>query len=149
MIDHAMETGRRVAAIEAAYEARERALVHSLERIGWSVVAFEICPIEWRARVELRSADGLLVTLDSDGLGRTTLTRERVYREVASVGRRGDRALVERVRSSFLGRDRCSGVRSGLRALAHYVADNAPTGRLPASDVRAMIAPLLSIPEVA
>ena len=75
MID-AAESYRHANAIAAAYEARERTLVRSLESIGWSVVAFEVCPVQWTARVELRSSEGLLVTLDSDGIGRTTMTRE-------------------------------------------------------------------------
>jgi hypothetical protein len=87
-----------------------------------------------------RSYTGRLVTLDADGLGRVTVTREQREAETVLVGRRGDRMPVERLTTRFLGRNRCHGIRSGMRAVAHYLADNAGVAR---ELVKAPIAALL------
>lgn len=119
-----------------------RTLAASLESIGWSVAAVEIDLVTSTARVELRYG-ALVLTLDARN-GRCTITRERVHTETVVVGRRGDRCPVERLRTEFLGRTRHEGIRSGLRWLCAYVADNTDPGALvSARNVRALFAPLL------
>lgn len=47
------------------------------------------------------------------------------------IGRRGDVNIVERHRDEFIGREKFppgTGLRTGLRALANYVGDNAIQG---------------------
>ncbi len=106
------------------------ALARALERHGWTCVRADINVHENTAFVSLRSDGGLCVHLVADGLGRVSLTREQHDRVQIAVGRRGDRALVERVQVRFVGRTRIEGgVRSGIRALAHYVADNSGLSR--------------------
>ena len=48
---------------------------------------------------------------------------------------------VERLTTRFLGRGRCPGIRSGMREVAHYIADNAGVTR---TLVKAPMAALLS-----
>lgn len=118
----------------------QRGLVMGLERLGWSISSVEIDLMKVTARVELRRGD-LLVTLDARN-GKATTTRERIRTETVLVGRRGDRCPVERLRTEFLGRAHHEGLRSGLRWLSSYVADNS-TVQIPASGVRALFAPLM------
>jgi len=102
----------------------QRTLVHTLERLGWSLTSAEVDLVTNTARIELRRVDGLLVTLDARN-GTVSITRERVRVEVKRMGR--DRYRAEVLRTDFLGRTRHEGIRSGLRALANYVEDNATT----------------------
>lgn len=95
----------------------------SLERLGWNVTSVDIDLVRGTARIELRRGDRL-VTFDARN-GRATTTRERIRRTLATVGRRGDVTVVERLQLEFVGRERHEGIRSGLRWLANYVGDNA------------------------
>ena len=104
----------------------QRTLVHTLERLGWSLTSAEVDLVTNAARIELRRVDGLLVTLDAR-YGTVSITRERVRVEVKRMGRIGDRYRAGALRTDFLGRTRHEGIRSGLRALANYVEDNATT----------------------
>ena len=113
-------------AATAATTPAQRTLVHTLERLGWSIASAEVNLVAGTARIELRRADGLLVTLDARN-GNVSITRERVRVEVKRMGRNGDRYRAEVLRTDFLGRTRHEGIRSGLRALANYVEDNATT----------------------
>ena len=106
--------------------------------MGWEVHALELDLVRGRGRLELCRRDGRLVTLDAQG-GRATITREHLFESVAVVGRRGDRIPVRRVGARFLGRSHHEGVRSGLKALAHYVADNSSTERLQARNLFRLI----------
>lgn len=80
------------------------------------------------ARIELR-AGALLVTFDARN-GRATVTREAIVRDVALVGRRGDRFRAETIRAEFIGRSKHQSIREGLRALSDYVSDNAPAAAM-------------------
>lgn len=110
----------------AATTTAQRTLVHTLERLGWSIASAEVDLVTNTARIELRRVDGLLVTLDARN-GNVSITRERVRVEVEVTGRRGDRCRSEVLRTEFLGRTRHEGIRSALRSLANYVEDNATT----------------------
>ena len=122
-------------------DQRARVLSASLGRLGWECVQADIDLAANTARVCFKSYAGRLVTLDADGLGRVTVTREQMETQTVLVGRRGDRMPVERLATRFLGRARCLGIRSGMRDVAHYLADNAGVGR---ALVKAPIAALLS-----
>lgn len=100
-------------------------LVATLERLGWSIAAAEVNLVANTARVELRRADGLLVTLDARD-GRASITRERVRTVIERRGRRGDRYRAETLHTEFIGRTRHpDGIRSAMRSLCNYVEDNA------------------------
>lgn len=118
------------------------AVVRDLELVGWRLAAVEIDTVANTARVELVSSAGRVVTLDVRN-GKGTVTREQREVRTTTVGRRGDRTVVERVGHTFLGRSPVEGVRSGLRTVARYIADNAPGGRLNRETARALLAPLL------
>lgn len=106
-----------------ACSAELRSLSTGLERIGWALVNVEIDVPSEAARIELRR-DRLFVTFDAKG-GKASITRETLAHETVKFGRRGDIFRADRVRFEFLGRTSGLGLRSGLRALSHYVADNA------------------------
>lgn len=110
-------------------DQRARVLSASLGRLGWECIQADIDLVANTARVCFVSCTGRVVTLDADGLGRVTVTREQRVTETVLVGRRGDRIPVERLTTRFLGRDRCVGIRSGMREVAHYLADNAGVDR--------------------
>lgn len=109
----------------AELAAPQRALVHALEQLGWQLTSAEIDLTRGHARIELRRAD-LLVTLDAGARG-ATVTREHIARTSVAVGRRGDRARVERLSTSLVGRTRHEGARSALRWLSNYIEDNSTT----------------------
>lgn len=111
-----------------------------LERAGWTIVNADLDTVRETLRLELRR-DDLLVTFDARN-GRATTTRERVRSQTVTVGRRGDRCPVDRLKTEFVGRQRHEGARSGLRWLTRYVADNSVRA-LPATDVRLAFAPIL------
>lgn len=103
-----------------------RAIQAGLATIGWDLRSAEIDVGAGTARIELRRA-ALMVTFDARN-GSASTTRENAEVETEAIGRRGDRFLAERIHMRFLGRDRHTGLRSGLRSLANYVADNAVGG---------------------
>lgn len=120
-----------------------------LHLAGWELRDIDLDLISGRARVELHRYDGRRVLLSTDAIGRTSL--ERSHRTIA-LGRhsstRGRIPLSPQIEDEFLGRQRCEGPRSGLRALCSYVATNPAPGRqeLPPSAVRAAFAPLMGAP---
>lgn len=127
-----------------ANEGAHRALAVGLERSGWKLVACEIDLVRGRARIEVESFDGLVVTLDAEA-HRASITRERIRYETVLVGRRGDRMPWPRVRMEFIGRQRYEGPRAALRGLCNYLEDNAPIATLPRYSVRALVAPLMGV----
>lgn len=111
-----------------------------LERAGWTLVNADLDTVRATLRMELRR-DDLLVTFDARN-GHATTTRERVRSQRVVIGRRGDRCPVERLRMEFVGRQRHEGIRSGLRWLTTYIAENSDRA-LPVADVRRAFAPIL------
>lgn len=111
-----------------------------LERAGWTIVGADLDLVRETLRLELRR-DDMLVTFDARH-GRATTTRERVRSQVVVVGRRGDKCPVERLRTEFVGRQQHEGIRSGLRWLTSYIAENSVRA-LPVADVRRAFAPIL------
>lgn len=108
-------------------ETRMSAVSYALATLGWDVQAIDIDLVAGRAKIELRRADGLLVTLAADGHGRASVTRELTVLRRGTCGAGGARGrgfIVERVATEFLGRTRYEGLRAALRGLAHYVALN-------------------------
>jgi len=126
----------------AAHGPSRAGLTRALSLLGWELAHADIDADRGFARLELRRDDGLILTFAADS-GRVSTTRERAVRTTHTVGRRGDRAVVERVSVEFIGRTRHLGVRSGLRWLAGYIAENTAVA-LPPSAVRALLAPLLA-----
>lgn len=119
---------------------RHRIAGAALAAIGWDLRAVEIDLVAETARVEVARADGLTVTFDARH-GKATVTREMAERYEVAVGRRGDRARVERVGMRFLGRERIPGMRAGLRWFADYLGDNGTAPELGAgrTAIRALL----------
>lgn len=120
-------------------------LVATLERAGWQLLSFEVDVDRATARVEILGSNGRLVTLDACN-GRATLTREVVSFRTETCGAGGARGRgfrAERLRAEFIGRSQYPGLRSAMRGLAHYLADNAPVAALPRETARKILAPTL------
>lgn len=117
------------------------ALARSLHMIGWELLSVEIDLTAETARIELRSGERY-VMFDARN-GRASITRETMTTEQHRIGRKGDITVVNRIRPVFLGRQSGLGLRSGLRALSHYVADNAPLA-IPHDKARDIFRPLLN-----
>lgn len=100
-----------------------------LERIGWRLVHLDLDLSQETGCMAIRR-ESLEVTLAADNLGRGSITRELVERVTHVIGRRGDRFRAERFRTTFLGRTRVAGLRSGLRVLCNYIADNSEADRI-------------------
>jgi hypothetical protein len=94
---------------------------------GWELKSVEIDQVNARARIEVSRA-GRHVILDVRQ-GAASVSRESWDVEQTTVGRRGDRSVVDRVVPRFLGRERFDDVRSALRYFADYVDGNG-NGRL-------------------
>ena len=122
-----------------------RALAAGLQSIGWEVRTLDVDHVAGRFVLEVHRFDGRWLYLTGDDIGRVNL--ERWHRD--PVVRRAfgapNGAQFDSHEDRFLGRTRPEGVRSGLRSLASYVADNPAPGfpALPAGSVRALLAPLL------
>lgn len=122
--------------------SRMASVAFALERIGWILTNVEIDVPSESARIELKRGD-LRVVFDCRR-GRSTIERERWRVEAERVGRKSDRFVAETRRPEFIGRIKLRGMRAGLRALAHYVADNAARS-LTHAEGRDMFRPLLSV----
>ena len=116
----------------------------ALERSGWTVSNAEIDVSRGTARVEVKGFNGRLVTLDVRSSGAATLTREVMEAEPVTVGRRGDRARVERLRIVFLGRDRFDSPGRAVQALVDYLSENSPAA-LSRADATAALAPMTAL----
>lgn len=115
-------------------------LAKSLQLIGWELLSVEIDLTVEAARIELRSGDRY-VMFDARN-GRASITTERMTVERRQTGRRGDITVCNTVRPEFMGRQTGFGLRSGIRALSHYVGDNAPSA-IPHDKARDLFRPLL------
>lgn len=118
-------------------------LVRSLESAGWNLLAVEIDVGAETARIELRRG-ALSVIFDARN-GRASITRELITAEPVRIGRKGDVTVVTRFKPVFIGRQSGLGLRSGLKSLAHYVADNAAL-QLSHEAARNIFRPLLNPP---
>lgn len=129
-----LDTGR--------FDAARAALVRGLESIGWEVRALEIDAANERVVMTLHRNDGRWLHVAGDARGATV---ERWSRTVALVTGGGRTPMRTSVTDEFLGRTRCQGFRSALRATTDYLSDNpAPnTTRLATSDIRRLLGPLL------
>jgi hypothetical protein len=117
-----------------ALASRARALYRALIRIGWELLDLDIHLDSGRARIEVRRRDGLTALLTVDAIGRAHIERSSTRMEW-----RRERGLqMERPVTQFLGRTRYEGPRQALRALAEYLAENAPTP-IEAGAVRQML----------
>ncbi len=123
----------------AAFDGKLRAVAAMLEAIGWTLSYFDIDVPSERARAGLRKG-ALEVTFDAQR-GRSSITREMVEGYAETIGRRGDRFVAHRLRTRFIGRTRCEDMRSGLRFLSDYIADNSQSPRI---DIHNAIAGLLT-----
>lgn len=128
----------RTDAIQVAKPAAS--LAKGLQSLGWELRAVDVDLDAESCRIEIASGNRL-VTFDARN-GSASITREIVDHEQVVVGRRGDRMPVNRIRMRLLGRTRCQGLRSGLRELSHYVADNS-SALITHSAARDLFLPLL------
>lgn len=110
-----------------------------VESIGWEPKAIEISDTG-RIKIEIKRGS-LRVYLTRDELNRVSISRERWFEENEPVGRRGDRFIAKKLRTEFLGRQSCAGIRDGMRTLAHYIADNSGLQRI---EVKNIFRPLLA-----
>lgn len=110
-------------------DRRASALSAALGQLGWECVQADVDLRAMKARLCLQHHSGRIVTLDADGSGRASVTREQQEWRTEHTGRRGDRFLADRLGVAFLGRSRYPGIRSAMRGLADYLADNAGVDR--------------------
>ncbi len=89
---------------------------------GWELKSVEIDMVGRTARIEV-SRGGRHVTLDVRQ-GKASVSRELWNIEQSTVGRRGDRSVVERIVPYFLGRARFESVQSAIRYFADYIDGN-------------------------
>ena len=120
-----------------------KALAYGLHVAGWEVRAIDVDLVAGRLVVELHRYDGRWVYLAARADGGASI--ERWHRRTVVTRYRGGPEC-DGFEDQFLGRSRACGIRSGLRSLSNYIADNPCPGRpvLTVSDVRALIAPLLA-----
>lgn len=133
----APQTGKDIA-ITAAGD-----LERTMESLGWQLLSVEIDVTAETARIKL-SRGNLRVMLDARN-GRASITREMMTCTQHRTGRKGDVTVVSRITPVFIGRQACGGVRSGLRTLAHYIADNSQLA-LSHAKARDLFRPLLAAP---
>ena len=121
-----------------------RALACGLQRIGWEIREVDIDTVAGRAVVRLHRFDGRWLHLAADDIGRASL--ERWQRDAIVYRYRGG-PQCDGHEDRFLGRSRHEGLRSGLRSLCTYIADNPAPGfpSLTSADVRRLVAPLLTL----
>ena len=124
-----------------ATSAKYRALQTGLALIGWELLAVEADVPAGKLRMELRDAGSLRLTFDARP-GCSFLTRERAEVEQVKVGRKGDVFIADRIRMRFLGRQRAEGLRSGLRMLAVYIADNSA---IPLPSAKSALLPIFGL----
>jgi hypothetical protein len=119
-----------------------RALVHGFERAGWHLREVDVDLVAGRLVIRIHRFDGRWLHLSARADGGATL--ERWHRQQKPYRYRG--VQHDGFEDTFLGRIRAEGIRSGLRSLSNYIADNPCPGRaaLSVGDVRALLAPLLS-----
>lgn len=115
-------------------------LASALGSIGWELRRLDIDASTGEAVITVRH-HALLVTLYADRLGRASVERENLVTRTELVGRRGDRFPAECLGTEFVGRQRFEGVRSAMRGLADYIADNSNVPRI---EARAWFRPLLA-----
>lgn len=133
----APQTGKDIA-IAAACD-----LERKLESLGWQLLSVEVDVIAETARIELAQG-ALRVMLDARN-GRASITREMMICTQHRIGRKGDFMVVRDIAWVFIGRQACGGFRSGLRTLAHYIADNSQLA-LSHAEARDFFRPLLAAP---
>jgi hypothetical protein len=105
-----------------------------MAKAGWEITSLEIDVPAEKCRMELKRGNRV-VTFDSTFGRGSTLTREVVESREVAVGRKGDRFRAHRLNTVFLGRDKIpGGLRSGLRHLSRYLADNGSGDRLVAKE---------------
>lgn len=129
-------TGITMARIAARPNGLTAAQV-ALEQLGWTVERADLDLEAGRALVTLKRRDGLIVSLDASHK-RASLTRESMtFCEAPTPGQ-------GRWRCELIGRDKwqTDGARAAMRALAHYIADNAMSAT-PRIDGRRAVAALI------
>lgn len=115
-------------------------LASALGSIGWELRRLDLDASTGEAVITVRH-NSRLVTLHADRLGRASIERENLVTRTEMVGRRGDRFRAECLGTEFVGRQRFEGIRSAMRGLADYIADNSNTPRI---EARAWFRPLLA-----
>jgi hypothetical protein len=125
-------------------EADRRAvfLSRALSPLGWECTHAEIDLDAGTARIGFKHGSGRIVTVAVDGLGRASVTREQLLEGGAHVKHRGNCFLERPMTTEFLGRTRHEGIRSALRTVANYLADNTGVDR---ALTRAPLAGLLTM----
>lgn len=93
-------------------------------RLGWACLDAAVDLRVGTAKLCFIHQSGRVATLSVATSGATSLTREQREIHTAVIGRRGDRALVDRISTRLIGREMYGDATEGLRALAHYLADN-------------------------
>lgn len=94
------------------------------ERLGWACLDAAVDLRMGTARLCFLHQSGRVVTLFVAASGAASITREQRDIHTVGTGRRGDRAIVDRVAVRLVGRDKYSDGVEGLRALAYYLADH-------------------------
>ena len=108
------------------------ALRQTLQRHGWDIRTVEIDLIAERAIVEIHRFDGRWVYLAGKAQGSVNLER---WHRTPTVYRYRGGPQCDWFDDQFLGRSRPEGLRTGLRSLCKYIADN-PAPGFPALDMQ-------------
>ena len=107
------------------------ALRQTLQLHGWDIRTVEIDLIAGRAIVEIHRFDGRWIYLAGSPEGSVNLER---WHRTPTVYRYRGGPECDGFNDQFLGRSRPEGLRSGLRSLCNYIADN-PSPGFPALDM--------------
>jgi hypothetical protein len=121
------------------------ALARAFEIAGWDLRVVDVDLVAGRLVVEIHRFDGRWLYLAARADGGATLERWHRTATVKRAFGAPNGAQFDTFDDQFLGRSRAEGIRSGLRSLSTYIAENPCPGRtaLPVSTVRALLAPLL------
>lgn len=124
-----------------------RTLAQGFERAGWDLREMDVDLVAGRLVVRLHRFDGRWLYLSARTDGGATLERWHRMAVVKRAFGAPNGVQFDAFDDQFLGRSHTEGIRSGLRSLSNYIADNPCPGRqaLSVSTVRALLAPVLSV----
>lgn len=111
----------------------------SLQLLGWEVRELDVSVDSGVVSLRLFRNDGRWIHLHRDHVGRVVIERWQ-RRAVVTKYRPGRNPTCDGFVDDFLGRERSEGLRSGLRAVGHYLADNSGDRMLGRDAVRPLAA---------
>lgn len=127
-----------------------RALQAGFERAGWDLREVDVDLVTGRMVVRIHRFDGRWLYLAARADGGATLERWHRTATVKRAFGAPNGAQFDTFDDQFLGRSRAEGIRSGLRSLSTYIAENPCPGRpaLTVPEVRGLLSVLLEPSDV-